>query len=452
MIGAKARLLVDGQLGPEGAAQDIAVGSDATFAFSPDFVTPGDHLLEVQIDDDPLMLDNRRRLAVPVREAVSVLLVDGHPKAESFQGETDYLAQALSPEVESPGMPATIRATVVAESELGRRELASFDAVVLCNVAQVTEAEVAVLDAYLKQGGGVVVFGGDQVVAENYNRLFHADGEGILPAALVGVVGDAKAQKGAFDFDPLGFRHPIVSAFAGAEANVIAGLTGAKTWQYLRLKLPEGSAAKVALGFDGGDPAVIESRRHRGTVIQVATSADPGWTTWPLHQSYPPIMQEIVLEAASGRLSERNVRVGQPLDQALPATAVGAPVVVTRPDDAKVPGQVAADGDVGSFHFEETELSGAYRARFGPPVGEEVLFAANPDAAESDPAKLDRVALAEAVPGWPFAYLTNWKDLTDNATAVGRRGELHRPMLYALLAFLLIESTLAWRFGHHSRP
>ena len=40
------------------------------------------------------------------------------------------------------------------------------------------------------------------------------------------------------------------------------------------------------------------------------------------------------------------------------------------------------------------------------------------------------------MPGWTFAYMTNWKELTGNAAAVGRKGELHRPLLYALLAFL----------------
>ncbi len=156
----KARLLVDGQLGPDQSVPEIAVGADATFAFSPTFSSPGDHLIEVRIDDDPLMLDNRRRLAVPVREFLNVLLVDGQPKAEAFQAETDYLAQALNPEAKSAGSPSQIRTEIVNESQLGTRELAPFDAVVLCNIAQFTPAEVSALDAYLKQGGGVVVFGG----------------------------------------------------------------------------------------------------------------------------------------------------------------------------------------------------------------------------------------------------------------------------------------------------
>ncbi len=50
--------------------------------------------------------------------------------------------------------------------------------VVLCNVAQFTQPEVTALEDFLKQGGGVVVFGGDQVVADNYNRLLYADGKG----------------------------------------------------------------------------------------------------------------------------------------------------------------------------------------------------------------------------------------------------------------------------------
>jgi hypothetical protein len=446
----KARLLVDGQLGPDVSVLSIPVGGDETFVFSPTFSSPGDHLVEVRIDDDPLLLDNHRRLAVPVREFVRVLLVDGQPAGQPFESETDYLAQALNPEVKSSGAASQVRTEVVNESQLGTRDLAPYDAVVLCNIAQFTGAEAAALDAYLKQGGGVVVFGGDQVGVDNYNQILFADGKGLLPASLGSVI-TANGTEEAFAFDARDYKHPIVSLFDGADSNVIAGLTGAKTRAYHRLKVPEGgqSRAQVALWFSSGDPAIVEGPRYRGRVIQVATSADAGWTTWPLHQSYPPIMEQIILQAASGRLAERNVRVGQPFDQALPASAAGATVEVSRPDEVRSASKLKPSGDVSLFHFEETDLSGAYRAKFGPPLAVESIFAANPDPVESDPAKLDRAGLADALPGWAFTYLTNWKDLTGNASSVGRRGELHRPLLYALLALLIIESVAAWRFGHH---
>ena len=127
----------------------------------------------------------------------------------------------------------------------------------------------------------------------------------------------AKAESG-FLFDPRNYRHPIVSDFDGQPARVQASLTGVKTFRYLKLVSPKGTTAQVALAFDKGDPAVIEVPRHRGRVVQVATSADRDWTSWPLHQSFPPVMEQIVLLAASGRFDEKNVRVGQPLSRSFP--------------------------------------------------------------------------------------------------------------------------------------
>lgn len=444
----RAQLLIDGQLGPDQPIE-VKVGEDAKISFRPAFSAPGDHVLEVKIDDDPLPLDNRRWMAVPVKEALRVLLVDGHYKTEAFEAETDYLSQALSPAESAQNAPAPIKVEVMADAGLSRRDLAPYDAVALCNVGQFSEGEVAALEAYLKQGGGVILFGGDQVVAENYNRLLFADGKGLLPASIGATIGDAEKKESAFDFNPLGFVHPIVKQFAGADAPVVAGLVNAKTYRYHKLTLPEGTTAKVALAFSSGDPAVVEMPRHRGRVIQVATSADAGWTSWPLHYSYVPVMGQMVFEAAGGRIAERNVRVGQPLDQVLPASASGASADVTRPDNARAQAKVKPAGDVSLFHFEETDLSGPYRVRYDPPASGEATYAADPDPAESDPAKLEKAGLAEAVPGWKFTYLTNWKDLTGNATSIGRHGELHRPLLYAVLALLIIESILAWKFGHH---
>ena len=46
--------------------------------------------------------------------------------------------------------------------------------------------------------------------------------------------------------------------------------------------------------------------------------------------------------------------------------------------------------------------------------------------------------------------MTNSKELSRNAGSVSHRGELHRPMLMAVLALLIVESIMASYFGHHS--
>ncbi len=446
--GIAVRLTVDGRLGPEQSV-DLPVGEDVPILFNHQFATPGDHVVEIAIDNDQLPLDDRRRLVVPVRESVNVLLVDGDFKSEPFEAETDYLAQALAPTEGSPGMPGIIRSEVVSESQVSGRDLGKYDVVVLCNVAQFSQAEVTVLEDFLRQGGGLVVFLGDQVVADNYNRLLHADGKGMLPASLGEIVGDAARKQAAFGLNPLGYRHPLISEFRGESDSVTAGLTRALTWQYQKLVLPPETDAKVAIQFENGDPAVVERPRSRGRVFLVATSADAGWTSWPLHNSYPPVMQQLVLQAASGKMAEQNIRVGQPYDRSFPATGAGLPVSVLTPKGESLAAKRTASGGTSRLHFEQTDYSGAYQVRVGPPLAAETSFAANPDPAESDLAKLDQAGLERRLPGWNFSYLTNWRELTRSAVSVGRRGELQRPLLFGALCVLLLESFLAWRFGHH---
>jgi hypothetical protein len=446
----RARLVVDGKIEGEELA-DIAPGEARTVAFSYTFTAPGDRTVEVQLDADALRPDDTRRLMVPVREAVRVLLVDGDPRPETLKSETAFLVEALSPEPGPGEPPAPIKPDVIAESQLVGRDLTPYDTVVLANVARFTPAEVAQLEGYLKQGGGVVFFGGDQVAADNYNQLLFNKGQGLLPAELGPIVGGPGKQETPFEFDPLGFAHPIIESFGGEAPGVTASLTSVRTSRYHRLKVPPGTQARVALAFaPSGDPAVVERPFARGRVVLVATSADPGWTSWPLHQSYPPVMEQVVLLAASGRSAERNLKVGQPLTQTFPATAAGAAVSVVRPAGAPGTAKLTAEGDVSLLRYDGTDLSGIYHAKVGPPVDREIDFAANPDPLESDPAKLDAAGLRAAMPGWDFHYDSDWKPLQANAASVGRRGELHRPLLWGVLGLLFLESLLAWKFGHHA--
>ena len=76
-------------------------------------------------------------------------------------------------------------------------------------------------------------------------------------------------KEASFGFDPLGFRHPIVADFAGEPDPVQAGLTGSKTWQFHKLKLPEGLAAQ-------GGPGLRQRRPGRDRGGPASRHGDPG--------------------------------------------------------------------------------------------------------------------------------------------------------------------------------
>jgi hypothetical protein len=448
-LATQVQLIVDGNLTDKQVA-DLEPGEERAISFQTSFSNAGDHLVEVLIDDDPLKTDNHRWLALPVRDRLRVLLIDGDRKPEAFEAETDYLAQALDPLEDSSASPSAIKVEVASESQLRNRDLSSYDVVVLANVAQFTSEEAGILDSFLGLGGGLVVFGGDRVVPENYDRVLYRDGKGPLPARIGPSVGNAAdPAMASFSFDPLDFSHPIVRAYKGAAPDVVSGLTGVKTRQYHKLELKGDTTALVALAFETGDPAVIERPYGRGNVTFVATTADAAWGTWPLHPSYPPVMEQIVLRAAAGKFAERNVPVGQPLDKAFAVNADGAPATVITPSSRTFGRKLTADGDVSRFRFDETDLSGPYRVKVGPPVVLDVLFSANFDPAESGLEKLDELGLVSAVPGWKFRYFDDWRRLMQAPASISKQGELHRPFLWGVLALLFIETVLAWLFGHH---
>ena len=132
---------------------------------------------------------------------------------------------------------------------------------VLCNVAQFNQPEVSALDDFLKQGGGVVVFGGDQVIAENYNRLLYDDGKGLLPAAIGPSVGDAAKKEsglllqsaGLSPPDRLGFPRRGRPRHGGADPGALLAIPQAAAQEAI-------PRPHVALAFNNGDPAVVEAQ------------------------------------------------------------------------------------------------------------------------------------------------------------------------------------------------
>ena len=103
----------------------------------------------------------------------------------------------------------------------------------------------------------MVIFGGDQVVAENYNRLLYDDGNGLLPAQLGPSVGDAAKKEASFFFNPLGYRHPLVAALSGRDR---AGDVRIDAGTLLAI-----SQARDSQGLEGrGRPGVRHRRSRRG--------------------------------------------------------------------------------------------------------------------------------------------------------------------------------------------
>ncbi len=410
------------------------------------FDVPGAHMLELRLPDDPLPVDNHRWLSVPVRERLRVLCVNGKPSGEAFGGATDYLTVALAP-LGRGNQRSGVEVEVASENVLSESSLADFDCVFLANVAQFTADEAQTLAAYLRQGGGLVIFLGDQVRPEGYQRYLGTPlGDSSASAVLPIAVGEP-VERSLYHFDPGDYRHPIVDDFQNQER---AGLLGALVYQYQRLTLPENSSARVALRFqETGDPAVVEHMFERGRVFVVATSADASWNAWVMGPSYLPIVQEILALAVRGRWDDRNRMVGNSLGGAYPMVNAAVSVQIERPDGRTAVTEGRSAGGVGQWSYGDTDLSGVYTARLGPPLATSELVAVNVDTAESDLTPLDFEELKEKIwPELPVLYRTRWEEGSQRSAAQLRgQGSLHRPVLLAMVVLLLADTLISWYFG-----
>ncbi len=445
VAGQLVELTIDGRLA-DTKRVELPAGQQVNVDFAPSF-SGGEHRLEVRVTPDALPVDDTRRLAIPVRDELQVLLINGKPSGEPMGNSTDFLKLALAPELPNRAQASPIRPTVIRESEILGTDLSRYDCVFVCNVALFTDREAELLRSYLDAGGGVVFCLGDQVRADNYNQILHRDQQPLLPARLMDRMGDAKRKETSFEFDAGDFDHPIVRPFQG---NSGAGLELTKTFVYFKVQADENRGVNVALRFNSGDPAIIDSAYGRGRVILITTSFDRDWSTWAVWgHSLIPLMHETVNYAIAGRWKDREVLVGQPLQCHVGLRAADTPATHQLPNGDSKTSQPSADGRM--VVTEPTTTSGFHKVVLGPPANRTDWFAVNVDPIESDLTALRVEDLrTDLLPGVDFTYSTEWEESSvgtgEMVRAISTGTGFSRTLLFAALALLFVEQLMAWNF------
>jgi hypothetical protein len=436
---------------------DVPAGGDVSIHFVHRFSTAGAHTLTVRASGDRLDVDNSRSLVVAVRGEARVLCVAGK------EGAAKYLAAALNP---NPAGNSPIRPVIVAEGDLAETQLAGFDCVFLCNVAQLTANEAERLTRYAEGGGGVVFFLGDRVVPDSYNAFAPsakstirnpqsaiATGAHDAPIRLIPARIGALVTERQFGLDPLDYRHPIVALFRGRER---AGLLTTPVSRYYRLDVSQHRpGVEVAIATRDGDPLIVTSPLGRGRTVLVATAASLSsvdstsgepWTTWPTWPSYLPIVRELLAYASSGQHVRWQQLVGMPIGGVISdsssSRAGGPELKIMRPDGREAPVSLKSLPTGWEWSYSDTDVSGIYSLR-GLPHDSTQQFAVNVDTSESDLTKIDPHSLPRE-----FHVRSAWQGEASGVTiAAMSQAAWNRPILWAVLGLLFVESFMAWQFG-----
>ncbi len=140
-----------------------------------------------EVPNDGLKEDNARVAAVEVRDKVPVLVIDGEgAKGRQETKDSYHIGQALA---SVPGASYQVvygdeLAGGISTKALERPDLHRFTSIYVLNVPQLTAKQLANLETFARDGGGVAFFLGPQVNPAYYNKFFFKDGQGVFPVPL----------------------------------------------------------------------------------------------------------------------------------------------------------------------------------------------------------------------------------------------------------------------------
>jgi len=384
----------------------------------------------VELEDDPLPLDNRRYFTLDIPGQIGVMVLGGRP------ADTYYPRRALAAAAQAD--PALeIRSGLFPELKPGLRE--EVDVLVLCNVQRLSAEQTAIVRDFVAGGGGLILFPAPQADLNFYNRDLLP---GLLPVLVKGVLGDSGDQA---IFQVLGRDKPHHPLFR----NLLSAQPEDQARFFASFELVPRDELRPMIYFSDGHIALASGWKERGRVVLFAAPLSLAWNDLPLKGLFVPLLHRLVRELSLPADRHDAYLVGQTVHRYL--------------DGVPFTSSIQAETPAGNRLLLEPErIEGQYRWKI-PQVGESGLwrlwregeavdrFAVNVDVRESAlrPVRPERLL---QIFGADRTYFIHPRDDLRVKVLGNRYGrELWREFLGLALVLLLLELWVA-RAPRHQVP
>jgi hypothetical protein len=233
--------------------------------------------------EDDLPADNLRHVALLASKPYQVLLVDGRVSSSPVLSSTYFFESALR--LAPPGelysaSPFEPRMMDASES---LPDLEKFDVVVASDVANWDRSAARALAEFVTRGGGLLVFTGENVTAEGTTELAAA---GLTVGQIQGVQHSTDLPIRLATWDS---KHPIFAPFSDPQLGDLNRLSFTAC-----TKIAPDKDAAVLAKFRSGQPAVLEKRIGKGSVVWFVSTCDRRWSDWTRSRLYLPLAYQLL--------------------------------------------------------------------------------------------------------------------------------------------------------------
>lgn len=404
------------------------------------FPEKGEYTGSIRILEDSLAIDNIFYFADDVAERIRVLCVDGNPGLGSFAGDTFYIKKALAP---YSGKGRLI-ADVVTVDEFILTDVGLYRVLVLCNVVSLKQNMIDRLYEYVRGGGNIIIFAGDNVNVQLYNSVF----KHILPASLEGVNTSTLSRNSFSKIASVDYKHPALGIFSDSGQGI---LNTAQFYKYIVMKPHINSS--VLLEFENKDPFIIEGSlpySGSGKVMIFSSTADRDWNDFPSKPAYVSLLQEICGYLVSPRdvSTVKAFSVGELFSRSFKAENLPLSAFIINPENQKKACLRLDSPDFTGFQFNELNMPGIYQLHFqrdNVSVTEPFAVNLNLMTNESDVSKITSKALKIVFPESEVFSIGYTENLDKKLVKILRGKELARSLALIVIVLLMAEVYLANR-------
>lgn len=428
--------------------------------------TATQHRLNASLTADVLAQDNTRYLAVDVSPNLPVLLIEGTANGQA----ASYVGDALAADPASTGVSVTIDQP----EALRRRDLSPYRIIYIFNVPEIAPDAIAALEAYVRAGGGVVWFVGNEVRAAHYNDALYAEGKGIFPVPLGVAAEELPVDPTATEVDIVPGNHPLFAILQGQD-NPFLSSVHIQRYQpmvddWVMDDQKRGDGVQTLAWLRNRAPFLVDKKVGEGRVIACLSTADPDWNDWARNPSFVVFHLDLLKYVARQDRDLPLRLVGEPIEVRLDPALYQETVEITLPieegertmrlqaapeesGEAETPETPAANpaGKVLlSAEFRETDAPGIYRLQLlnQAQEAEQRLLAYNVPESESD---LELATTANLLKRIGTASLVHIQEPGAFEWLQGEEAgsEIRKWLLWMLLGLLLTEQLLAYRMSYH---
>jgi len=412
----------------------IAAGTSESVSLYLTFRDPGPVRISARIGEDALEADNSRRTVAVIRDRVTVLCVEG--SSDGRVGAGELIAAALRARGTGKAQE-DLDVQSVSWVDLPAQDLRRFDVVILANVPDVTADQALRFETYVREGRGLIWFGGDRIKADVWNRRSALEGVPLLPAVIEEAVSTSDVMGIGQPVDPSMTDHAVCRPLRSLAEDL---LSETRFRRVLRVT-PSATSTRV-LSLAGDDsPVLLEHSLGRGHVFMFTTSAGPAWNNMAVTPVFPMLLQQMVTYLTA-REVEKPRTVGDSLSLSYIDQPDATDAVFDSPSGDLITVPVRDYRNQYVAVLEHAREIGFYLARVSLQA-EGMPVAVNVDTRESDVTSLSPEDAGKGLQGTGVRLAGASGSGLPAAGDIRPRRSLWRIILLAGLVFLVIESLFA---------